>query len=119
MLPFDRKPTGLDRRRAVGAPLLRKPARPPALQGFGTRPGSRVLSSCLGLLSGLSFFVTATGVGQTFGATGIKGFKIAEPYGPPHETQIKSVLEGGRALPLGGGMILFSNGVILRNFSET
>ena len=49
----------------------------------------------------------------------IKGFKVAEPYPPPHETQTKSLLEGGRALPQPGGKSFLSEGVVLRTFSET
>jgi lipopolysaccharide export system protein LptA len=49
----------------------------------------------------------------------IKGFTIAEPYGPPHEQQNKSVLVAGKALLLPGGNALLSDGVTVRFFSET
>jgi lipopolysaccharide export system protein LptA len=63
----------------------------------------------------------ATSADQFFGGKGIpaKGFKIAEPYGPPHEDQTKSLLEGGQALVLPGGSALLSDGVTLHTFSET
>jgi lipopolysaccharide export system protein LptA len=48
-----------------------------------------------------------------------KGFRIAENYPPPNETQIKSLVEGGRAVPLEGGKIQLSEGVSLRSFSES
>ncbi len=117
MPPFDRMPPGFDRRTLLFVPEAH--SKSGAIEQDCHRAGRSVLRSQLWLLFGLSFFLAATSFGQTFGARGIKGFKIAEPYGPPHETQIKSVLEGGMALPLTGGMILFSNGVILRHFSET
>ncbi|HTL17114.1 MAG TPA: LptA/OstA family protein [Patescibacteria group bacterium] len=49
----------------------------------------------------------------------IKGFKIAEPYGPPNETQTKSFLEGETALPLPGGKTRLSDGGTLRTFTKT
>jgi lipopolysaccharide export system protein LptA len=48
-----------------------------------------------------------------------KGFKVADHYGPPHETQIKSLLQGGKATPLAGGKTLLSDGVTLQMLSET
>jgi lipopolysaccharide export system protein LptA len=48
-----------------------------------------------------------------------KGFKVAEPYGPPYETRTKSILEGGKGLPLGRSITLLSDGVTLRTFSVT
>ncbi len=53
---------------------------------------------------------------QTFGA--MKGFKVAEPYGPPYEKQTKSLLEAGKAVMVHGGALL-SDGVTLRSFTET
>lgn len=65
----------------------------------------------------------STSPGQTFGGKAtikpIKGFKAAEPYGSPHETQIKSLLEGGKAFQQPGGKTLLSEGVTLRTYSET
>src|SRR6516165_4394336 len=49
----------------------------------------------------------------------LKGFKVAEPHAPPYEIRTKSILEGGKALPLGGNIILLSEGGILRTFSVT
>src|SRR5689334_7042364 len=59
------------------------------------RDMGRVPLSFLGLLSAVLFCVTTSFAGQNFGANGVrlKGFKIAEPYGPPYEKQIKSLLE--------------------------
>jgi lipopolysaccharide export system protein LptA len=48
-----------------------------------------------------------------------KGFKVADHYPPPHETQIKSLLQGGKAVPLVAGKTLLSDGVTLQTFSET
>src|SRR6266404_2649544 len=48
-----------------------------------------------------------------------KGFKVADHYGPPYETQIKSLLQGGKATPLSGGKTLLSDGVTLQTFTET
>jgi lipopolysaccharide export system protein LptA len=45
------------------------------------------------------------------GAFEAKGFKVAEHYAPPHEAQIKSTLDGGKATPLAG--------VIMQSFSES
>src|SRR5258707_1846159 len=49
----------------------------------------------------------------------LKGFKVAEPFESPHETQIKSLLVGGHALPQPGGKTLLFDGVTLRTFNET
>jgi lipopolysaccharide export system protein LptA len=49
----------------------------------------------------------------------IKGFKVAEPFPPPHETQTKFQIQGGKAFPQPGGKTLLSEGVILRTFTET
>jgi len=47
------------------------------------------------------------------------GFKVAEHYGPPHENQIKSLLEGGKATPLSSGKTLLSDGVTMQNLTES
>src|SRR5436309_3116915 len=49
----------------------------------------------------------------------VKGFKVAEPHPPPNETRTKTLPEGGKALPLGRGITLLSDGVTLRTFSVT
>jgi len=43
----------------------------------------------------------------------LKGFKVAEPHGPPYETRTKSLLEGWKGLPLGHSITLLSDGVTL------
>ena len=48
----------------------------------------------------------------------MKGFKVAEPYGPPNEKQTKSLLEAGKALMVPGGALL-SDGVTLQAYTET
>jgi lipopolysaccharide export system protein LptA len=48
-----------------------------------------------------------------------KGFKIADSYDPPYETQTKSLVVGEKALLLPNGNALLSEGVTLRTFSET
>jgi lipopolysaccharide export system protein LptA len=64
----------------------------------------------------LSAVFATTLPAQTFGVT--KGFKAAEPYGPPYEKQIKSFLESGKALMVPGGAML-SDGVTLHTFTES
>ncbi len=46
-----------------------------------------------------------------------KGFKFAEYFDPPHETQMKSLLEGAKAQPQPGGRILIA-GVKRQTFRE-
>jgi lipopolysaccharide export system protein LptA len=48
-----------------------------------------------------------------------KGFKVAEPYDPPYETQTKSLVVGETALVFPNGNAELSDGVTLRTFSET
>src|SRR5258708_3297107 len=60
-----------------------------------------VILSSLGLLTNFVPSIAAAPPAQSFGPT--KRFKIAEPYPPPYETQTKSLLEGGKALPMPGG----------------
>src|SRR5438132_7870620 len=49
-----------------------------------------------------------------------KGYKVTQYYDAPNELQLKSLLEGGKVVPLGDGKILqFSAGVTLRTFSVT
>jgi lipopolysaccharide transport protein LptA len=61
-------------------------------------------------------FEPAPGWGQEFGE--IKGLKLAEPYAPPHETQIKSLLEAARARRLPDGQYLCKEAT-LQTFTET
>jgi hypothetical protein len=79
------------------------------------------LAVCFAFLASLIQTKPASPSSQPFGGKGIpaKGFKIAEPYGPPYESQTKSLLEGGQALILPGGNAQLSEGVTLRTFSET
>jgi hypothetical protein len=60
-------------------------------------------------------FVASVGITAT---TTVKDFRVPEYYDPPHETQMKSLLEGGEAEPMPGGMILL-RALKLRTFSET
>ena len=66
-------------------------------------------------MSGAAVLITATR-GQNFGD--IKGLKLAEPYGPPHETQMKSLLEAAKARRLPEGQYLCTD-AILQTFAET
>jgi lipopolysaccharide export system protein LptA len=68
------------------------------------------------LLFILSMLLELPAPAQTFGA--MKGFKLAEPYGPPFEKQTKTLLGAGKALPTTGGAYL-SDGVTLQAFTET
>ncbi|HLH54864.1 MAG TPA: LptA/OstA family protein [Verrucomicrobiae bacterium] len=56
-----------------------------------------------------------------FGGKGVpvKGFKLEEPYPPPHESQTRSRLEGGKAFVLPSGSADLSDGVVLYLYSET
>jgi lipopolysaccharide transport protein LptA len=68
------------------------------------------------LLLGGGVFKPASGSAQNFGE--IKGLKLAEPYGPPHETQTKSLLEAARARRLPDGQYLCKEAT-LQTFAET
>ena len=48
-----------------------------------------------------------------------KGFKLAETYGPPHEGQIKSMIEAAKGLPVEGGRQVLLTDMQLRTYSET
>jgi len=48
-----------------------------------------------------------------------KGFKFAEYYDPPHETQMKSLLEGAKAVPQPGGRIFQITDARLQTFRVT
>jgi lipopolysaccharide export system protein LptA len=48
----------------------------------------------------------------------VKGFKLADPHPPPHENQIKSLLEAATAFRLPDGQVALTN-AILRTFRET
>lgn len=63
-----------------------------------------------------SVFEPASGWAQNFGE--IRGLKLAEPYGPPHETQTKSLLEAARARRLPDGQYLCKEAT-LQTFTET
>jgi len=73
------------------------------------------------LLAGAAILSSVGAENPGFEARGFqaKGFKVADHYPPPHETQIKSLLEGGKATPLGAGKTLLSDGVTLQTFTET
>jgi lipopolysaccharide export system protein LptA len=47
----------------------------------------------------------------------VTGFHVAQLYEPPNETRIKTLLEGGVAIPLPEGRWLITNGVKLQMFS--
>jgi lipopolysaccharide export system protein LptA len=68
------------------------------------------------LLLGGAVFVPPPGQAQDFGE--IKGLKLAEPYGAPHETQIKSLLEAAKARRLADGQYLCKEAT-LQTFTET
>jgi len=53
--------------------------------------------------AGLALFVCLA-PGQT-GTTTVKNFSVPEYYDPPHETQIKSLLQGAEAEPESGGLV--------------
>ena len=54
--------------------------------------------------------------GQKVGAG--KGLKFSDYYDPPHETQMKSLLEGATALPQPGGRTYLVTGAKLQTFRE-
>jgi lipopolysaccharide export system protein LptA len=86
-------------------------------------PGSLVKVLALLFLIGIWSSHLPTTFAQNLGGKAtvkpFKNFKTAEPYPPPHETQTKSLLEGGKGVLLPGGKTLLSDGVTLRTFSET
>ncbi|HTL58473.1 MAG TPA: LptA/OstA family protein [Candidatus Limnocylindrales bacterium] len=53
---------------------------------------------------------------QNFGE--IKGLKLADPYGPPHETQIKSLLQAAKARRLPDGHFLCTDAKV-QTFAES
>ena len=89
------------------------------LSRFNSRGCPLLRAGILGILAVITLFFqlhTTVSHAQTFGA--MKGFKVAEPYGPPYEKQTKSKLEAGKALLVPGGALL-SEGVTLQIFTET
>ncbi len=54
---------------------------------------------------------------ERFGNTVVKDFAVPDNFGPPHETQMKSLLQGDEAEPQSGGQILI-RGLKLQTFNE-
>ena len=68
----------------------------------------RTKSSGLVLVFTVVFAIgVAETLGQTFGE--IKDYRVAERYEPPHETQIKSLLEGAKARRIAEGLWLLTD----------
>src|ERR1043166_8231290 len=62
----------------------------------------------------LTLAISALSVGfialsQPTTAAHVKGFRVPQYYEPPHETQMKSLLEGAEAEPQPGGLIHITN----------
>jgi lipopolysaccharide export system protein LptA len=68
----------------------------------------KLLYACLALFSGLAF-------GQDYGE--VKGYKYAEYYAAPRETQMKSLLEGARAQLQPDGQTYLITGTKLQTFA--
>jgi hypothetical protein len=68
------------------------------------------------VLPGLLAFVCAA-LAEDTATNKIKGFNVPEYYEPPHETQMKSLLQGTEAEPRPGGLILITN-LKLQTFTE-
>jgi lipopolysaccharide transport protein LptA len=69
---------------------------------------------------GLGIVITFIAVLGSSGQVGmeVKGFKVTEYYPPPHEKQLKSLLEGDRAQPQADGRTLIL-GSKLQTYTET
>ncbi len=74
----------------------------------------RVSAPWLALLLATSGLMAAP---EKFGNTVVKNFAVPDNFGPPHETQIKSLLQGDEAEPQSGGQILI-RGLKLQTFNE-
>jgi hypothetical protein len=55
---------------------------------------------------------------QKMANTVVKDFRVPEHYDPPHEKQLKSLLQGDEAEPQSGGLILIRH-LKLQAFAET
>jgi hypothetical protein len=62
----------------------------------------------------LSFIALAS---DKFANTVVKDFSVPEYYEPPHETKMKSLLQGAEAEPQSGGQILIRK-LLLQTFAE-
>ena len=95
--------------------------------GFGRFAARSVRSSVysflvLGITASLATLHLLAGDPSGFGPKSFqaKKYKVSQYYESPNETQIKSQLEGGKALPMGDGRVLqLSDGVTLRTYSIT
>jgi lipopolysaccharide export system protein LptA len=74
-------------------------------------------SSILLLCAAVLAMWASVAQGQRLGEA--KGFRLAEPYGPPYEGQIKSLLEAAKGLPLEGGKRILLTDMKVTTFDET
>src|SRR5215468_7013847 len=82
-----------------------------------SEPGTVRFSRTLGqlLVIVLVFLAGSSRAQKGFEA---QGFQAADFYGPPHETQMKSFLQGAQARPLDNGLLLLIE-ALLKTFRET
>jgi hypothetical protein len=82
-------------------------------QFFEKKPGALVL--CLSAAMAIFGFGA---MAQKMTNTVVKDFSVPENFDPPHEQQLKSLLQGAEAEPQSGGLILIRS-LKLQTFAET
>jgi hypothetical protein len=80
---------------------------------FERKPGGLVY--CLSAAMAIFGFVA---LAQQMSNTVVKDFSVPESFDPPHEKQLKSLLQGAEAEPQSGGLILIRR-LKLQSFTET
>jgi hypothetical protein len=93
---------------------LRKLFRPRPRPRFFLVSMTRTLFVC-GCAAWCAFVLSLSA--QTNATTKVKDFRVPEYYDPPHEGQMKSLLQGAEAEPASEGRILITS-VKLKRFSE-
>jgi hypothetical protein len=58
---------------------------------------------------GLAAFLAGVALADPVANTTVRDFRVPEYYDPPHETRIKTLLEGAEAQPESGGRVLIRN----------
>lgn len=76
------------------------------------RPAPRLLALALAI-AGLA------AASERFGNMVVKNFAVPENFGPPHETRVKSLLEGAEAEPQSSSRQILIRGLKWQTFNET
>jgi lipopolysaccharide export system protein LptA len=84
---------------------------------MNSEPGPVRFSRTLGQLLAITVLFLA-GSSRAQKGFEAQGFQAADYYGPPHETQMKSFLQGAQARPLDNGLLLLIE-ALLKTFRET